>query len=105
MEDGACRGVVALCLEDGSIHRFRSQAGVLATGGYGRTYFTGTSAHTCTGDGGGMALRAGISLQDMEFVQFHPTGISRAGVLIKADSRGDGGGLNNRKVERVRKRS
>src|SRR3546814_6468659 len=79
MEDGpdgkVCRGVIVMCLEDGSIHRFRSQAVVLATGGYGRTYFTATSAHTCTGDGGGMVLRAGLPLQDMEFVQFHPTGI------------------------------
>src|SRR3546814_9481960 len=77
-----CRGVIALCLEDGSIHRFRSQAVVLATGGYGRSYFTATSAHTCTGDGGGMVLRAGLPLQDMEFVQFHPTGIYGAGVQI-----------------------
>jgi succinate dehydrogenase / fumarate reductase, flavoprotein subunit len=82
MENGACRGVIALCMEDGSIHRFRSQAVVLATGGYGRAYFTATSAHTCTGDGGGMVLRAGLPLQDMEFVQFHPTGIYGAGVLI-----------------------
>ncbi len=79
MQDGVCRGVVALNLDDGSIHRFRSQAVVLATGGYGQVYFTATSAHTCTGDGNAMVLRAGLPLQDMEFVQFHPTGIYGAG--------------------------
>src|SRR3546814_3140292 len=71
MEGGKCRGVIAMCLDDGTIHRFRSHAVVLATGGYGRAYYTCTGAHTCTGDGGGMALRAGLPLQDMEFVQFH----------------------------------
>ena len=81
MENGTCRGVIALCLDDGSIHRFRAQAVVLATGGYGRVYYSATSAHTCTGDGNAMVLRAGLPLQDMEFVQFHPTGIYGAGVL------------------------
>src|SRR3546814_1894642 len=87
MEDGVCRGVIALCMEDGSIHRFRAHNVVLATGGYGRCYFSATSAHTCTGDGGGMVLRAGLPLQDMEFVQFHPTGIYGAGVLITEGDR------------------
>jgi succinate dehydrogenase / fumarate reductase, flavoprotein subunit len=104
IEDGVCRGVVAWCLDDGSLHLFRAQLVVLATGGGGRAYFSTTQAHICTGDGYAMALRAGLPLQDMEFVQFHPTGIYGAGCLITEGARGEGGYMTNGEGERFMER-
>lgn len=104
MENGACRGVLAMCLEDGTLHRFRAKNTILATGGYGRAYFSCTSAHTCTGDGTAMVTRAGLPNEDMEFVQFHPTGIYGAGCLITEGCRGEGGYLINSEGERFMER-
>jgi len=104
MKNGECKGLIAWNLNDGTIHRFRSHITILATGGYGKIYYTATSAHTCTGDGNGMVLRAGLPLQDMEFVQFHPTGIYGVGTLISEGVRGEGGFLLNSKGERFMER-
>ena len=103
-DEGVCRGVMALELDTGEIHRFKAKNTILATGGYGRAYFSATSAHTCTGDGNAMASRAGIPMQDAEFVQFHPTGIYGAGCLMTEGCRGEGGRLLNSEGERFMER-
>ncbi|MEO7775633.1 MAG: succinate dehydrogenase flavoprotein subunit, partial [Steroidobacteraceae bacterium] len=104
MENGECRGVIALDMATGQLHRFRSHMVMIATGGYGRAYFSCTSAHTCTGDGGGMVLRAGLPMQDMEFVQFHPTGVYGSGCLITEGARGEGGYITNSAGDRFMER-
>ena len=104
MKDGECKGLIAWNLNDGTIHRFRAHSTIIATGGYGKAYYSATSAHTCTGDGNAMVLRAGLTLQDMEFVQFHPTGIYGHGTLISEGVRGEGGYLVNSKGERFMER-
>jgi len=104
MENGECRGIMAYSMADGTFHRMRAKQTILATGGYGRAYFSCTSAHTCTGDGGAMVTRAGLPLQDLEFVQFHPTGIYGAGCLMTEGCRGEGGILRNSLGERFMER-
>merc|ERR1719330_1596916 len=104
MNDGVCRGVICMDMEDGSIHRIKAHRTVIATGGYGRAYFSCTSAHTCTGDGNGLVARAGFPNQDLEFVQFHPTGIYGAGCLMTEGCRGEGGYLRNANGERFMER-